>query len=310
MDDKIPEVRRDRTEPPAKEKSKISIAEAKDALLRSGYILEHKVENFLRSRKWYVQANTPYTDPETHKSRELDVYAANYFEIGESNGAFTALIVGECINNPQPLAFITKEDKFSELFGFDIKLDLGLDEESLNTEIQSGLPNFLGLNKFHHYCSGRVATQFCSFAPKDKGRPSDWIAKHEDAHFECFNTLIKAVEHQGNTSLSHSSDWISASVIYPLLILQGDLLDVRLVGGDLAMEPVNYVKYKRSVIWEGIETGYIIDVVTERGLSELFATIDNELTQMIHAIDLNASFLKPHLKVKTPEQGLSQKAGE
>jgi hypothetical protein len=308
-DKKIPQARQGIPEPPGKEKPRISIAEAKDALLRSGYILEHRVENFLRSRKWYVQTNTPYNDPETHKSRELDVYATNYLQIGESNGALMATIVGECVNNPQPLAFITKEERFSDLFGFDIKLDLGLDEESFNTESQSGLATFLGLNEFHHYCFGRVATQFCSFVPKDKGKPSDWIAKHEDAHFECFNTLIKAVEHQANTSEFFNSDWISANVIYPVLILQGDLLDVRLVGGDLTLEPVNYVKYKRSVIWEGNETGYVIDIVTEQGLSELLEVFERELERTVHVININASFLKPHLK-KAQEKDLSQNTGK
>ncbi len=266
----------------------ITIPEAKDALLRSGYILEHRVENLLRSSGWDVQANVPYKDPDTQKSRELDIYAITARLFKANQGALIGTIIAECVNNPQPVAFITKEEEFPYILSADIKLELGLEHDW--TETQGGISAYLGLDEFHHYCSGRVATQFCSFAPKDRGKPSEWIAKHDEVHFECFNTLIKALEHQNNSAL-HVPGWTSASVVYPLLVLQGEILDVRLVEGDVLLEPMNCAKYRRSVIWENTETGYIIDVVTERGLPDFLDMLELELTQTAEAIQRKAEFL-------------------
>src|SRR3989442_424591 len=53
----------------------ISHADAKDALLRSGYLLESRVEAALRRSDYYVQANASYQDPLTAKSREFDLFA-------------------------------------------------------------------------------------------------------------------------------------------------------------------------------------------------------------------------------------------
>ncbi|HME32781.1 MAG TPA: hypothetical protein VKG65_08535 [Terriglobales bacterium] len=49
----------------------ITLPEAREALLRSGYLLEHRLEAALRTRGWYVQANDAYLEKETNKSREL-----------------------------------------------------------------------------------------------------------------------------------------------------------------------------------------------------------------------------------------------
>lgn len=59
------------------ENNKITRREIRDALLRSGYLLESRVEKRLREEGAYVETNASYRDPETGKSRELDVYSLN-----------------------------------------------------------------------------------------------------------------------------------------------------------------------------------------------------------------------------------------
>src|SRR5690348_2889546 len=88
----------------------INLAEAKDALIRSGYLLESRVEAVLRDFPYYVQANASYSDPETGKSREYDLYAMGAHKAGpaETDYQFTVLLI-ECVNNPQPLVLLTKE---------------------------------------------------------------------------------------------------------------------------------------------------------------------------------------------------------
>ena len=54
---------------------RISPEEMTDALNRSGYLLETRVEDALVEAAFTVEANTCYPDPLTGKSRELDIYA-------------------------------------------------------------------------------------------------------------------------------------------------------------------------------------------------------------------------------------------
>ena len=44
---------------------KISSEEIKDALVRSGYLLESRLEKVLRENGFYVEANSAYLDSET-----------------------------------------------------------------------------------------------------------------------------------------------------------------------------------------------------------------------------------------------------
>ncbi|MBI3646468.1 MAG: hypothetical protein HY233_10950 [Acidobacteriales bacterium] len=74
---------------------KISLEETKDALLRSGYLLEHRIEDLLRQKAYYVEANEAYPDPESGKSRELDIYAIGALKAGpeERDYIFPVLLV-------------------------------------------------------------------------------------------------------------------------------------------------------------------------------------------------------------------------
>ncbi len=47
------------------EGSKISRGEIQDSLLHSGYLLESRVESYLREHWTYVETNASYEDPET-----------------------------------------------------------------------------------------------------------------------------------------------------------------------------------------------------------------------------------------------------
>ena len=52
----------------------ITLDEAREALLRSGYLLESRVEALLRRRWYYVDANSVFPDLITGTTREIDVY--------------------------------------------------------------------------------------------------------------------------------------------------------------------------------------------------------------------------------------------
>jgi len=149
--------------------NKISRQDIRDAILRSGYLIESRVEAILRQKWGYVETNTSYGDPLTGNPRELDVYAMSATNTGpdDFDYIFGVLLI-ECINNPQPLVMLTKEPLMPLFHHTEIKLS-GLPVKIIDTNRWQRLSDFLGMAKYHHYCKGRVATQFCSFLSKKTG---------------------------------------------------------------------------------------------------------------------------------------------
>jgi hypothetical protein len=134
----------------AKIPGKITRAEIKDALLRSGYLIEARVEAYVRSRwKALVDTNASYQDPDTGKPREIDLFALGARKVGpeELDMLFTFLVV-ECVNNPNPMVLLTKEAQSSFLHHNDIKFS------GLPVKIRSGpkrwksLADYLGMQKY------------------------------------------------------------------------------------------------------------------------------------------------------------------
>jgi hypothetical protein len=261
--------------PPQEKLEKISIKQTKEALLRSGYLLEHRLETILRTRGYYVEANEAYPDPDTGKSRELDVYAMSALKAGpeELDYIFAVLLV-ECINNSQPIAFITKEPLLGFLHHQDIWV-AGIPVKFLTADggrSWQSIADYLAMDKYHHYCKGRVATQYCSFVQKKK-QPIEWMATHEDIHFDAFRKLAAAVDYYSNKLFE---DWrfggrerVSVEFYYPVLVLQGDLLDIRPTKGALKVVKTDHIQYRMSAL----------DVVTERFFRKYLRLIDGEISK-------------------------------
>ncbi|PYJ49393.1 MAG: hypothetical protein DME87_09855 [Verrucomicrobia bacterium] len=163
---------------------KITRSKITEALLRSGYLLESRVESKLRKQWGYVEANPTYVDPDTGKSREFDLFAMSMQRAGPNQYDFVfAVLLAECINNPQPVVILTKEPLVPFLHHQEVKL-AGLPVKVHDKQQQDTwerLSDFLGMEGYHHYCEGRVGTQFCSFAKKKSGRVEEWMmATHEE----------------------------------------------------------------------------------------------------------------------------------
>ena len=161
--------------------AKISEAEAREALLRSGYLIEYRIEQLLRNHGWYVEANSAYEDSESQKSRELDIFATKARLLGTStkpkDALFSSVLI-ECINNPQPIAFITKKP-YQQNWGVGyIKGVFDPEEVFLKHSRRSkNLGDLLKIASYHHYCQGRLASQFCSFQLQGGQERMDGVAR-------------------------------------------------------------------------------------------------------------------------------------
>ncbi|MGA2064794.1 MAG: hypothetical protein ABSG86_07485 [Thermoguttaceae bacterium] len=262
--------------------SQISIPEVKEALGRSGYLVESRVEGVLRRAGYYVDANSTYSDPATGKSREIDLFAISARQGGpERLDLVWDVILVECSNNPQPLAFLTRDPLVNALHREHIKVS------GLPVKIPRGavggswemLSGFLRMETYHHWCAGRLATQFCCFQRKKNS--GEWMAHHEDSDFSSFVKLCDALDFY---SKKHFQSWlfgehenVNLQFYYPVLLVQGSLLDVRQRPRSLRVSSTQHIHFRQSAIREGEEVDYHIDVVTERFFPRYLLLVENEM---------------------------------
>jgi hypothetical protein len=261
--------------------TQITRPEAIEALVRSGYLLESRLESRLQRAGYYVEANHTYPDPDTGKSREFDLYAMGAVRAGanERDFIFQVLLI-EWVNNPQPLVLVTKPPQVPFLHHLDAKL-AGLPVKfPVKGGGWSSLPDYLGLDKFHHYCRGRIATQFCSFRLKKEHHQREWMALHEDAHFDSFRKLCAVtdyfVDQHFKSWLSGGFEPVNIEFYYPVLVVSGPLLEARPRGSSVILSRRQHLQFRRSELTRGEPENYQIDVTTEAYLPRLLSLIERE----------------------------------
>jgi hypothetical protein len=275
----------------------ISVEEAVGALRRSGYLLEDRIDAFLRSKNYLTTANAAYPDPTTGKSRETDINAFEmFFESQEEAmwGVFHELLI-ECVNNPQPVAFITKDRK-GRSSGVESQIRptsilLGPQDEETG-QVESGeVAKLFEVSKFHYASQGRVATQYCTFQKKQVSRPredgkgatpqEEWMAFHDDHHFDTFRKLFDAVEYSIQTfgDVPQSKHPV-IGLFYPVLVLQGGLLEVQQDGTEVTGTPVDHIRFRQAVHSGGKQVTHQIDVVTEAYFPNLVKLMEQSAREL------------------------------
>jgi len=162
------------------------------AINKSGYLLEQRVADMLAEHGYYVETNPAYPDPETGKSREFDVSAIAGARLAKKRMDFIfPIVVAECENNEQLVVFFSADSPVPFLRHEEVKCS-GVPVQFWDGQRFRRLSEFLHLEKFHHYCKGPIATQYCSFHRKSLNTP--WIALHSEGHHQTFTSLINALE--------------------------------------------------------------------------------------------------------------------
>jgi hypothetical protein len=91
------------------DRTRIARQEMKEALLHSGYLLETRVASLIDRNGFFGAMNVAFLDPETKKSRELDLYAEYkgvFFHSQPQRLYVTVNLIVEVINNPIPVVFL------------------------------------------------------------------------------------------------------------------------------------------------------------------------------------------------------------
>lgn len=277
--------------------SKISIQEMKDAIEKSGYLLEQRVEPILTKNGFFVEMNSAFPDSETGKTREIDLTAISATKVYKEEFIFPRLLC-ECENNAQPIIFFTKKSPISFMHHEEVKVS-GIPVKFWDKDGYISLSEFTGMEKFHHYCKGEVATQYCSFQFKrDK---SSWMALHVDEQHDTFNSLIKALEYEIEKHFEGftlprkgEEEGVNIQVYYPIIILQGDLYSGHLTKGRLVLKKSKHIQFRKEYFLprlNEVET-YQIDVITENYLKNYLKIIDSEMEK------IRQIFLRKRKKVR------------
>lgn len=263
--------------------TKEKLALFKAALLRSGYLLENRLETALRDAHWVVEANNVYKDA-AGDPHELDIHAmiARPFgpvENGQSRNAILAHVLVECVNNPEPVALLTKEPQVRYVAPVLLKT-AGVPHEIRGDGEGTPMATVLRPQGYHHYFNSRIATQYLSFSRK-KQKPQDpeeWMATHVTEQYEVFSKLPVALEYM-RQSIYSPLGAATVRLFYPVVALQGELLDARPTRRSVSLKRASHLLYRESSIAGGTEGYYNIDVVTERFFPRFINLVEEELTR-------------------------------
>jgi hypothetical protein len=269
----------------------ISINQMEEAIKKSGYLLEYRVASILSKERYFVEANPVFPDPETKKSREFDISAISATRLYKKGWNFVfPVLLCECENNLQPVAFFTKESPISFLHHQEVKVS-GIPVKFWQKDGYISFSDFVGMGKFHHYCKGATATQYCTFQLKKD--QSSWIALHNEEQHDTFNKLINVLEFE---IANHFDGWvlpkdlshedINIQIYYPLLILQGQLYSAIVKGRNTILRKSNHIQFRKeffSTRTNEVET-YQIDIITEGYLRSYLKMIESEINKIKNAL--------------------------
>lgn len=267
--------------------TRISENQMKDAIKHSGYLLEQRIEAILSKEGYFVETNPVFPDPETKKSREYDISAISSKRVYKKGYNFIfPVLLCECENNPQPLIFFTKKSPIAFLHCLEARAS-GIPVKFWQKGGYIGISDFVGMEKFHHYCKGATATQYCTFQlKKDK---SSWMALHNEEQHDTFNKIINVLEFE---TAKHFDGWylpkdiseedINIQIYYPVVILQGPLYSAETRNEKIILRKANHVQLRKELFLPRInevET-YQIDIITERYLSKYLKIIESEIEKI------------------------------
>ena len=280
----------------------IDNVQIKEALRRSGYLLEVRASQLLENRHWRPTPNYVYVDSDTGVTRELDIIATYSCSLANDLGQIEAVLLAECMNNPQPLALFERPPGIAGADVFAIRTAGNLSYILQDIHWEHTL-TAAHARDWHHCCGRSFASQFCSFAKKKSAGPRKhwpWMASHDEVHFQCFDSLYKGLKHVRQYKVNSIRSGAAATRVhldlyYPAAILQGELISVEPSGDDLTVKPIARSVFRRGVIEEGMNDVFFIDILSESELESYCSMLENELDKLAEFLNSNPDAVRASL---------------
>jgi hypothetical protein len=295
-----------------KEPEIIALDQMQEAILRSGYLLEQRIKPKIADYGYFVETNQPYPDPQTGISREYDISAISGRMVYRGGKDFIfPYIICECENNTQPLVFFESRSPISFLFHEDVKCS-GIPVKIWERGQWLRLSAALDFEKFHHYCHGVIATQYCSFTKKNH-----WIATHLEPQHHTIRNLINALEatiddHFASYTLPRKGqeEPVNVQFYYPMVVVQGKLCLAKQSRRGLQIRDVKHVQFRQEQWSTERRTSYQIDIIQESFLGNYLRMIDQEMEMVTRRMKrrrktIRASIAKLVLLAKLKKKSIS-----
>lgn len=268
--------------------------QVKQAILRSGYLLEMRVDRLFRQREFTTEPNATYPDPTTGKVREIDIVAR--WTTTTPPSEVNALVLCECENNSQPVVFFgTPADPERELdesiviSGFPLAIDAG-------AGVPTHLASLHGCNRDLHSYAWPLVTQYCTFKPPKNDGDGRWIALHSDEQHATLEALRQATCHRIEAhykemhglllGLLDPGEWLMAQIYYPVVVLGGEMYLCSNSSGRVSLRRIRHARLMKQ--WSGLnlasEISVGIDIITEGHVPAYVRCVRNEVQYLSNLV--------------------------
>jgi len=224
----------------------------KEDVIKSGLTTEIEVSNMLRQDNWIVINQYPYIDERVEKIRTLDVLATKALKGGKSCTLFV-----ECKKaTDHQWIFYTPP-----LTGMDLFLRV-MDNLTRQIERQH-------IPEQNH----RATAPFFSVHPPDLSTSRIGLISYipfskKDDFNEARNQILSAIESRRLTASERS-------VVYPVIVFDGDLYELDVAGDDIELTTASYLTFLSSMITD--LTPILIDITTLRHFPSYVDMLNKEL---------------------------------
>ena len=280
----------------------------RQALERSGYLMEQRIVPVLGRHGYFVTPNHEYEDPDTGKSREIDIHALNLVSLyrRDYDDLLTSTILASCKNNHLPFVLFTHANM---LRGVDAAMSIpktGFPLEVERSGSSDSIETFLRLGNYHHYYSvHRVASQYCRLKETKQGKNVDYMADHGDLHDD-LDSLIKAVNAEileykplpsylNSLNLKEEEDDINLVLIYPVIIFAGEMYECRQTKQGVIIRASNHIVFVRRVKSRVIKGEFFVDFVRESYLNRYLTVIQREFETIEKRLRSNRKLLRKNV---------------
>jgi hypothetical protein len=250
-------------------------------LKKSGYPLEIKVTLALGSKGWNVLNQEGYIDVETNKWRTIDILASESIELSKSIYKRLHLSLAiECKKiSGKPWVFYLRDKKSLGIFEPFASLEL------IKLESKPSI-NPLHLEKladcFHYYSPDFSKAAVISYEPFQKTEKSVIL----EAKTQVIKFLSYYRERIRNFFLQEE-DINLISIIYPLIIVDGDLFEVEFEDETPKLIRSNYIQYLTSFRTPSSEN-HVIDIMKIDFLKEYLDIVEEKARQFANKISSNS----------------------
>lgn len=273
----------------------------KQALVRSGYLLENRVLNFFLENNFAAESSHIFfLNKEDNSYREIDVIAKSFLNSYDISGTDESVdlaikFVVECINNPVPLVL------------FENKYDFDEPSADWATSILNGSENLLELCSTEwQYCINEYESkifqqlpsrQYCTFLKKKDRGKDEWMANHPNDFHNTLNKLSLYTRHSLKADVDRWNgirpQRCRLNIVVPLIVLQGEMFEVK-CSKDIELNPVEYYRLKTPYEQEN-NSNISIDIITEKFLQKYLNEKLSGIQQMFDLLKIKIEEYYPHL---------------